>query len=153
MNTNPTIGLYAGSFNPFHIGHLSVVKQAVEIFDSVIVAKGINPAKTDKITNAYPLPTKFLGDMGVKTRVYETLLTELMTELENDYNNVVLVRGLRNGADLEYEQNLIAFLRGMYPKLKVATFYCDPMYRHVSSSTLRDIQKFSEMEYKKYVIA
>lgn len=152
MNTNPTIGLYAGSFNPLHIGHLSVIKQAVEVFDKVVVAKGINPQKTDKITNAYPLPVKFLKDMYVETRVYNTLLTDLIKELENEYFNVVLVRGLRNGADLEYEQNLIAFLRGMYPQLKVATFYCDPSFRHISSSALRDIQKFSETEYKKYVV-
>lgn len=152
MNTNPTIGLYAGSFNPFTIGHLSIVKQAVEIFDKVVVAKGINPQKADKITDDYPLPVKFLKGMDVESRVYKTLLTDLIKELENEYFNVVLVRGLRNGADLEYEQNLIAFLRGMYPKLKVTTFYCDPAFRHISSSALRDIKKFSELEYKKYVV-
>ena len=153
-NNNPTLGLYPGSFNPFHVGHLSVVKQAVEIFDSVVVAKGINPQKivADKIVNRYPLPVKFLKDMHVETRVYNTLLTDLIKELENEYFNVVLVRGLRNGADLEYEQNLIAFLRGMYPQLKVATFYCDPSFRHISTSALRDIQKFSETEYNKYII-
>ena len=152
-NNNPTIGLYAGSFNPFTVGHLSIVKQAVEIFDSVIVAKGINPQKTDKTTSDFPLPVNFLNNMNVGTRIYTTLLTDFIKEIENDYFNVVLVRGLRNGADLEYEQNLIAFLRGMYPKLKVASFYCDPAFRHISSSALRDIRKFSETEYKKYVIA
>ena len=151
MNTNPTIGLYPGSFNPLHIGHLSVIKQAMEIFDSVIVAKGINPEKSS--VTPYPLPVKFLKSMGVDTCTYNTLLTDFIKQMENDYNNVVLVRGLRNGADLEYEQNLIAFLRGMYPKLKVVTFYCDPSFRHISSSALRDIQKFSESEFKKYVIA
>jgi pantetheine-phosphate adenylyltransferase len=153
MNTNPTIGLYAGSFDPFHVGHLSVVKQAVEIFDKVIVAKGFNPDKKPQPKERYALPNEFLTNMGVDTRVYKTLLTELITELENDYFNVILVRGLRNGADLEYEQNLIAFLRGMKPNLKVATFYCDPAFRHISSSALRGIREFSEQEYKKYVVA
>lgn len=153
-NNNPTIGLYPGSFDPFHVGHLSVVKQAIEIFDKVIVAKGINPEKHlgDRVVDRYALPAQFLHDMNVETRVYTTLLTDLIKELENDYFNVVLVRGLRNGTDLEQEQNLIAFLRGMYPKLKVATFHCEPQFRHVSSSALRGIQKFSEQEYKKYVV-
>ena len=57
-----------------------------------------------------------------------------------------------NGADLEYEQNLIAFLRGMKPNVKVAAFYCEPELRHISSSTLRGIRQFSEIEYNKYVI-
>lgn len=150
MNTYPTVGLYAGSFNPLHVGHLSVIRQAMEIFDSFIVAKGINPEKS--MVAPYPLPSKFLKSMNVESCTYTTLLTDFIKLLEHDYNNVVLVRGLRNGADLEYEQNLIAFLRGMYPKLKVATFYCDPSFRHISSSALRDIQKFSESEFKKYAI-
>jgi pantetheine-phosphate adenylyltransferase len=142
-----------GQFDPFTVGHLSIVKQAVEIFDKVIVAKGINPDKLNKLPeDRYPLPTDALKALTVETRVYNTLLTELITELENEYFNVVLVRGLRNGADLEYEQNLIAFLRGMKPGLKVTAFYCDPIYRHVSSSALRGIQKFSEQEYRKYVV-
>ena len=151
-NTNPTVGLYAGSFDPLHLGHLSVIEQAMKIFDRVIVAKGINPQKKTKIGDEFPLPSTYLNRMGVETRVYKTLLTELITELENEFNNVVLVRGLRNGADLEYEQNLIAFLRDMKSDVKVAAFYCEPELRHLSSSTLRGIRTFSEVEYKKYVI-
>ena len=151
MKTNSvTLGLYAGSFDPFHVGHLSVVNQAVRIFDEVIVAKGKNPDK--KRDDSYPLPVDYLKNIHVGVRVYDTLLTELITELENEFYNVVLVRGLRNGADLEYEQNLIAFLREMNPNVKVATFYCEPQFRHVSSSTLRGIRQFSETEYKKYVV-
>ena len=151
-HTNPTVGLYAGSFDPFHLGHLSVVKQARQIFDRVIVAKGINPQKKTNINDEFPLPVQSFNNIGVETRVYKTLLTELITELENEFNNVILVRGLRNGADLEYEQNLIAFLRGMKPNVKVAAFYCEPELRHISSSTLRGIRQFSEIEYNKYVI-
>ena len=154
MNTNPTIGLYAGSFDPFHVGHLSIVKQAIEIFDKVVVAKGINPEKLNKLAeDRFPLPIEALKALHVDTRVYNTLLTELIEELENEYFNVVLVRGLRNGADLEYEQNLIAFLRGIKPNLKITAFYCEPQFRHISSSALRGIRTFSEQAYKKYVVA
>jgi pantetheine-phosphate adenylyltransferase len=153
MITNPTIGLYAGSFNPLHVGHLSVIKQATEVFDKVIVAKGINPQKSDRIINAYPLPVSFLKSIDVDTRSYNTLLTDLIKELENEYYNVVLVRGLRNGADLEYEQNIIAFLKDMHPTLKSVAFYCDPKFRHISSGALREIAVFSAEEYKKYVVS
>jgi pantetheine-phosphate adenylyltransferase len=157
MDDKPTLGLYAGSFDPFHVGHLDIVKQAVNIFQTVIIAKGINSSKLGPgNVERYPLPTTFLTsfrhDADIKTETYDTLLIEYIKTLEKDYN-VTLVRGLRNGADLEYEQNLVAFLRGMHPQIKIVSFYCDPAYRHISSSALRDIRHFSEVEYKKYVVS
>jgi len=146
-----TLGLYAGSFSPFHVGHLDIVNQAMEVFEEVIVAQGVNPEKSDKLVSRYPLPERFLCDLGVKMTTYDTLLVDTIKHWEKSHN-VSLVRGLRNGADLEYEQNIVAFLKGMYPQIKVVAFYCDPKYRHISSSALRGIEKFSEEEYKKYVI-
>lgn len=147
------LGLYAGSFDPFHVGHLDVVNQAKAVFDVVLVAKGINPTKFDKgITTRYPLPEGFLASLGVHTASYNTLVVDQVKKLEEEYD-VTIVRGLRNGADLEYEQNFVAFVKGMYPSIKIVAFYCDPKFRHISSSSLRDIEKFSKEEYRKYVVA
>ena len=143
------LGLYAGSFNPFHVGHLDVVKQSLAVFDKVLVAKGINPEKDTRDT--YPVPLRFLGDMGIYVRNFDGLLVELIKEWETEFD-VTLVRGLRSGADLDYEQNFAAFLRSMYPQVKLVAFYCDPKLRHISSSALRGIQKISDEEYRKYVI-
>jgi pantetheine-phosphate adenylyltransferase len=144
------LGIYAGSFIPFHVGHLDVVRQASEVFDKVLVAKGINPEKDTR--DIYPLPLHFLTEIGVSARNFNGLLIDLIKELEIEFD-VTLVRGLRSGADLDYEQNFAAFLRSMYSKVKIVAFYCDPKLRHISSSALRGIQKFSEEEYKKYVIS
>lgn len=153
MNNEKNIGLYAGSFSPFHLGHMDIVKQAMDIFDTIVVAQGINNSK--HINEKYPLPAYFLNtyrhDKTVYTTFYDTLLIDLIKHWEKDYN-VTLIRGLRNGADLEYEQNIVAFLRGMHPQIKIIAFYCDPQYRHISSSALRDIRHFSEEEYNKYII-
>lgn len=153
MNATSTIGIYAGSFNPFHVGHLSIVNQAKEVFNKVIVAQGINPDKN--YDDPYPLPEGYLAAINVEIRPYNCLLTTLIEKIEKQYSssNVILVRGLRNGADLEYEQNLIAFLRGLKSDIKIVTFYCEPEFRHVSSSGLRGIARFSESEYKKYIVS
>lgn len=158
MNDKPLLGLYPGSFNPFHVGHLDIVKQAANLFPNLIVAKGVNSSKlvNGKVATGYELPTQFLTtfrhDVDIKVDSYDTLLTDYIKKLEVDYN-VVVVRGLRNGADLEYEQNLVAFFRGMHPQIKIVAFYCDPVFRHISSGALRDIKHFSESEYRKYVVS
>jgi pantetheine-phosphate adenylyltransferase len=148
-----TIGIYAGSFSPFHIGHLDIVRQSQEIFEEVLVAKSVNPDKQIKeVVTRFPLPEKFLNYMGVMTATYDTLLTNFVATWEETWN-VTLIRGLRSGADLNYEQNLIAFLRGINPRIKAVYLLCDPRYQHISSSALLGIREFSEEEFKKYVIS
>lgn len=144
------VGIYAGSFNPFHVGHLDVVKQATKVFDKVIVARGINPEKPQ---STHPLPVNFLKDMDVDVDDFGGLLSDYIRGLEKNMEyDVTLVRGLRSGADLEYEQNFVAFLRSMEPYVKIVAFYCNPNLRHISSSALRAIQKIAPEEYRKYVI-
>ncbi len=145
------LGLYAGSFNPFHIGHLDVVKQAQMVFDEVMVARGVNPEKSP--SSVSPLPSEFLESMGVKVDSFGGLLSDFARGIErNTEYDVTLVRGLRSGADLDYEQNFAAFIKGMYPQVKIVAFYCDPKLRHISSSSLRAIKTIAEEEYRKYVI-
>lgn len=155
MSAKPRIGLYPGSFNPFHVGHLDIVKQAANLFDRLVIAKGINPAKKG-LNDTFPMPVTFLTtfrhDVDITVDSYNTLLVDYIKQMETDFN-VTVVRGLRNGADLEYEQNIVAFLRGMHPQIKVVAFYCDPAFRHISSQALRDIAHFSKSEYDKYVVS
>ena len=146
---NNKIGIYAGSFSPLHIGHLDVIRQAQKIFETVVVLRAINP---DKSTPPFPLPKSFLRDMKIDTEEYDGLISDYIKNLESHGPDVTLIRGLRSGADLGYEQNLVAFLRNMHPEIKVVFFLCDPKYQHVSSSALRGIRQFSETEYRKYAL-
>ena len=143
-NNKQRLGLYAGSFQPFHLGHLDIVKQSMQVFDEVLVAKGNNPEKSNH--NIYPLPKKFLYNMGLHVTTFDGLLVDLIKQWEPSFD-IILVRGLRSGADLDYEQNFAAFLREMYHQVKIVAFYCDPKLRHLSSSALRGIQKISEQPY------
>jgi pantetheine-phosphate adenylyltransferase len=144
------LGLYPGSFDPFHIGHLDIVCQAQKVFDEVLVVRAVNP---DKKYPQIKLPEDFLRAMKVLVTSHEGLVTDLVKNYEGKSRDVTLIRGLRSGADLAYEQNLVAFMRNIYPQIKVVFFLCDPKYQHVSSSALRGIRQFSEEEYKRYAIA
>ena len=54
------VGVYAGSFNPFHRGHYDILVKAEKIFDKVIVARGINPEKTNELL---PLPNTIMENL------------------------------------------------------------------------------------------
>lgn len=143
------IALYPGSFDPFHVGHLDVLKQAMQLFDKVVVIRAINP---DKKPPTSKLPENFLASMNVGVSHQTGLIADYVKSWEKDGHDVTLIRGLRSGLDLSYEQNLLAFLKGMHPTIKVVFFPCDPRYQHISSSALRGIERFSQEEYRKYVI-
>jgi pantetheine-phosphate adenylyltransferase len=145
MDIKPKLGFYAGSFKPFHVGHWDVVKQALAIFDRVIVAQGVNPEKAE--VQKYELPI-CLHDVASPVE-FEGLITVAMARWEKDYD-VTLVRGLRTVIDLTEEQNYIAFLRGMKPDIKVAYFFCHPEVQHVSSSRLRGLETLAPEEFEKY---
>ena len=146
----PRIGLYPGSFFPFHTGHLNVLQKAEQIFDKVVIVKGKNP---EKGYAALPLSEIGIPDPIKNREIYEWngLTTDLIMELSEKYD-VTLVRGLRNGKDLDYEVNQLRFMESMYKDLKVCYIPCDKEFEHISSSAIRNISLFSEKEIEKYLI-
>lgn len=143
----PRIGVYAGSFRPFTTGHLNVLQQAEAIFDKVVVAFGTNPDKED---TAAVVPTSIQDRECV---VYSGLLPDLLKNYEDMGCEVTLVRGLRNEYDLNYEQNLIQYMKDMMPSLKVVLLLCDREFEHVSSGAVRGLRKSgAEVAANKYVV-
>ncbi len=134
----PSIGIYAGSFSPFHLGHLNIVQKASAIFDKVIIARGSNPEKDIDLIewNAEILRTYEVAE-------FSGLLTNFI-DMHAQYANVTLVKGLRNGDDLDYEVNQLRFMETMYPQLKVVFIQCDKEYEHISSTALRNLERIEK---------
>jgi pantetheine-phosphate adenylyltransferase len=141
----PRIGLYPGSFSPFHIGHKNILEKAEGMFDKVVIVKGYNPEK-DKLV--YNLPKSI---QNREIFYWGGLTTDLIKDLSGIYD-VTLIRGLRNGKDLDYEVNQLRFMEKMLPEIKVCYIQCDKEFEHVSSSAIKNIAKFSEDESKKYLL-
>lgn len=149
------VGVYAGSFNPFHLGHLNIAEQALGLFDKVVIAIGRNPAKDDNDKELFPYDhPKIKGRFAVVP--FRGLLANFLNELDLQMgyqdSEVFLIRGLRDGEDLHFEQNQLQFIREMYPSLRTVFFVCDRKFEHISSTALRQLKKISPEDYAKYVL-
>lgn len=155
-----TIAIYPGSFNPIHIGHINILEKAERIFGkgNVITAIGINPDKVNTNDKSY----LFEQDNNAKTIsqkinrnviTYSKFLHELVEDYEKENYNVVIIRGLRNGVDLDYEVNQMRFINDFKKDINVVYITCDQEFEHISSSAIRKIEQFGGPDMiKKYTL-
>lgn len=143
-----TLGLYCGTFNPFHVGHFNIVVKAQDIFDDVFVMRGRNPEKPEDAT-AWKPPKILKGGS------YTGLTTNLIQHYINSnvYKSVTLIRGIRNGNDYDYEMNQIETMRDMYPDLQVVLIPCDREFAHVSSTMVRSLLKLEPQMALNYIVS
>jgi pantetheine-phosphate adenylyltransferase len=150
------IGIYAGSFNPFHVGHYDVLKQAEKICDKVVIAQGINKAKANELNNFSIQKENSNILKYYETTTYYGLLTDFILDLKNLYKNInikfTLIRGIRDSKDFEEERKLCEWLKSLNPNISVCYIISKPEYTHISSSAIREIQSFNSEKAKKYII-
>jgi len=140
----PNIGIYAGSFNPFHRGHLNILEKAEQIFDKVIIARGKNLSKSKNKLWALP---EVLHHRQIDE--YDGLLTDYINSKPYD---VTLIRGLRNSTDLQAEITQHRYLQDIKPNIKVVLIPCDREFEHISSSGIREIETYGSGEESKYLL-
>jgi pantetheine-phosphate adenylyltransferase len=145
----PNVALYVGSFDPFHIGHLNILQKAEQLFDKVILVRGVNPEKSSAFVGE---PDGFpVSIQNRQTLYWDGLTTDLVKNLEKD-QNVTVIRGLRDGKDLDYETNLLRGMEDLYKDVRVIFVHCDKQYEHVSSSMIRKNRKFGERCVERYLV-
>lgn len=135
--------VYAGSFDPFTIGHLHVLKQACLVFDKVFVAIAVNSAKSrrvDKIVMKDAI-SKVLINNGLDNAevvIFEGLTVDFAKQVGAKF----LVRGLRNGTDYEYEENL-AVVNSKISGVETIYFRAGKT-AHISSSVVMELHKYGK---------
>lgn len=129
--------LYAGSFDPFTIGHKDIADRALAIFDELIIAIGINERKKNSETaeiRRKAIEEVFKGNSRVKVVEYKGLTAEEAKKLGAG----VLVRGVRNVDDFEKEKEL-ADINLKVLDMPTVLIPADPGLAFVSSSMVREL--------------
>lgn len=134
------IAVFPGSFDPITVGHVDLVRRASSIFDSIIVAVGVNNQKQA----LFPLDMRlsWLEDVfktfpNVEISHFEGLTVNYCKAVGANY----LLRGLRNAADFEYEKTISQLNHIIGDDLETLFLISKPEYSHISSTIVREIIK------------
>jgi pantetheine-phosphate adenylyltransferase len=138
-----TTAFYPGSFDPMTNGHLDVLVQALNVATSVIVAIGIHPGKKPlfsfeeranliRRSLAAALPHK-VGDISV------VAFDNLVVDAARAHKATLLVRGLRDGTDLDYEMQMAGMNRQMAPDIQTLFLPAGTASRPITATLVRQI--------------
>lgn len=143
------IGFYSGSFDPFTFGHLQVIKSASSLFDKLVIGIGINHNKSRRFNEQ---KMKMAIDKLLKQENLSNcecvIYSELTADVAKEYGADFLVRGLRNGTDYDYEENLASINKEL-SDIDTIYFRADKLGA-ISSSMVYELIK-REKDVSKYV--
>lgn len=130
--------IYPGSFDPFTLGHKVMVEKALKMFDSVVVAVGINDKKSGfiSVTKRLELINR-LYDKNPRVEVvsYRGLTVDYCKE-----NGIgVIVRGVRNFIDFEYERSISNINGQLASDIDTIMIFTPPEISDISSSVVREL--------------
>ncbi len=130
--------VFAGSFDPFTVGHLDLVKRASRMFDEVVVAVASDTGKSCRASLAERVEMA-QKSVNALEKVVVLPFSGLLTDFAASQNAAFLVRGIRNSVDLAYESNLSAVYKSLDGTLEIVYLIAPPDCAFVSSSFVRDL--------------
>ena len=132
------IAVFPGSFDPFTVGHESVVKRSMHLFDKLIVAVGVNSGKQALLSveaRVNMINDVFQNQEKIYAEAFEGLTVDFCKKVHANY----MVRGIRTAADFEYERAIAQINKRMLPDVESIFLLTSPEHTPVNSTIIRDI--------------
>jgi pantetheine-phosphate adenylyltransferase len=139
----PRIALYPGSFDPVTNGHLDVVRRAVRLCDRLVVAIGIHPGKKPlfpteerlKMVEAVFAPVAAAAGCAFDCTTYDNLTVTAAQKA----GATIMIRGLRDGTDLDYEMQIAGMNEVMTPDVHTVFVPASSGVRPITATLVRQI--------------
>lgn len=140
MKSLKRIALFPGTFDPFTIGHESLVRRGLSLMDEIVIAIGVNEAKR----SFFPLDKRltmirelYANEPRVSVESYDSLTIEFAQKMGAQY----ILRGIRSVTDFEYEKT-IADMNRTISGIETFVLFTEPALTHVSSSHVRELLRY-----------
>ena len=134
------IALFPGTFDPFTIGHESLVKRGLLLMDEIIIAIGVNDTKKSYFTLAQRLESisqLYKGESRIKVESYDSLTIDFAQKMGARY----ILRGIRSVIDFEYEKT-IADMNRTISGIERFVLSTEPSLTHICSSHVRELLSY-----------
>jgi pantetheine-phosphate adenylyltransferase len=134
--------LYAGSFDPLTNGHLDVLKAALAIADTIYAAVGIQAAKAPLFSfdERAALIRQSVAELGADSeRIKVVSFKGLVIDAARRHGASIMIRGLRDGTDLDYEMQMAGMNETMAPELQTVFLPASPSVRTITATLVRQI--------------
>lgn len=132
--------VFPGTFDPFTIGHYSIVKRSLELVDDVVIAIGINDAKKSYFSlekRILMIESLYKDEARVSVHAYDSLTVDFAKAVDAGF----IVRGIRSVNDFEYEKT-IADMNRKIAGIETFILFTEPELTHISSTIVRELLKF-----------
>ena len=134
------IGIYPGSFDPIHKGHIDIINRATKLVDKLFIAVADSPHKNplfDLDERKEMIENEFSKNSGIEVIAFNNLLVDLADSL----NAQILIRGLRAVSDFEYEFQMLGMNRQLNSKIETVFLMADAQRQSISSNFIKDIAR------------
>jgi len=135
------IAVFPGSFDPFTVGHESIVLRAMPLFDKIIISIGSNTNKSAFFSAEQRLEMLrelFAGNPKIEAMYYDDLTTDFCKRVGAGY----MLRGLRTSSDFEYEKVIAQVNQAMLPEVETLFMLTLPEHTAINSSVVREIMRY-----------
>lgn len=136
-------GFYTGSFDPLTLGHLDIIARSAKLLDKLVIAVGVHHGKKPLFTveDRVEMLQAEAGTLAKKHGLEVVVQTfdRLAVDAARDAGASVIVRGLRDSGDFDYEAQMAGMNGEMAPDIETVFLVSSPAVRHITSTLVRQI--------------